>query len=163
MAFKESLQYLNMNACSIGHIHPVWNVIDPNMIELANIQAKLLVQRYPLHGMSCSGKMKSLYCPLCKEETETLAHFLLHCPRLQEIRNPFIRRLTEIVGEKKEEEVLQIILDPSILNVNSYEQRKLAMMTRKLCYVLHCERNKLLGGQSLHKFHRQNLSRSIMY
>jgi hypothetical protein len=89
---KSSLSYLNLNACSLDNIHPVWHVgLDPLCMHKATTKAQLLIQRYPLTGSHCAGKRKSTSCPLCNTNLETLSHFLLHCQALTHVRSPLLK------------------------------------------------------------------------
>ena len=164
----KSLQYVNLDACVVGKVHPVWDMIDPQMVEQASVQAKLLVQRYALYGLSCSGKKKSDKCPLCKGGKETLEHFILHCPRLSEMRQPYVTKILNAIRntssfDMTDERLMKVILDPSVLNFTYFQQKKLSILSRKLCFVLHNERNNVLGGKSAFTLTRNRILSGIMY
>ena len=161
----KSLKFLNLEACKVGKVHPVWDIIDPSMVEQANVQAKLLVQRYPLHGLPCSGRNRSDTCPLCKEDIETLQHFLLDCPKLESTRKPYVNKIIDMVlGHMiiTKESMVQVVLDPSVLVLEPFLQKRLATIARKLCFILHHERILQLGGGSSFLMIRNRLQKSIM-
>ena len=136
------------------------------MVEQASVQAKLLVQRYPLHGLSCSGNKRNEKCPLCEKGVETLKHFLLECPLLEDVRRPYLNKIIQVLDKCMnitEDSMVQIILDPSVLILRPYEQKRLAIMTRKLCFTLHHQRTLKLGGGSSYRMIRNRLLKSIMY
>ena len=160
-----TLKYINVNACTIGKVHPVWAIkTDPQQVELATVKAKLLVQRYPLYGLSCAGKNKSNKCPLCNGDAETLPHFLLYCPSLEEQRMPLLSKITNLLQlcEPLNEDIwMQIILDASGMGLDEVTFKMIEIITRKLCFVLHHERAVRLGGSSTYSVARKRREDSI--
>ena len=45
-------------------------------------------------------------CPLCREEDETMQHFILHCSELDSMRASFISELCDLVVFEDNEELL---------------------------------------------------------
>mgnify|MGYP001821068751 FL=1 len=161
----KTLKFLNVNACTVGKVHPVWAVnTDPQQVELATVKTKLLVQRYPLYGLSCAGKNKSNICPLCNGDAETLPHFLLYCPTLEEHRTPLLSKITNLLllcGPLNEDVWMQIILDASGMGLDEATFKMIEITTRKLCFVLHHERAIFLNGNSAYSLARKRRENSI--
>ena len=62
---KTSLKMINISACKIGCIHPVWsNLKNPLSVQKATVKAQLLTQRYPLATSPTAGRHKCDMCPL---------------------------------------------------------------------------------------------------
>ena len=88
--------------------------------------------------------------PLCREEDETMQHFILHCSELESTRASFISALCDLVVCEDNEELLGLILDPSTactLEENSDSgETQIFSLARGLCYALHVRRNTLLAS-----------------
>jgi hypothetical protein len=88
-----TLAFLNLNACKIGTIHPIWDCgSDPMQVHMAVTKVRLLVQRYALGSSHCAGKHKTLSCPLCHGPPENMQHFILSCPVTNHIRIPYLKK-----------------------------------------------------------------------
>jgi len=150
---KSSLQYLNLNKCSLRKVHPVWgsNLTDPLAIQRATVKAQLLVMRYPLTAYSVSGKRKSLLCPLCHQEPETVPHFLLFCPSLSPSRQPWITPILDHLRKLQLclTSLVSFILDPP--TTNPQVAMELENITRNYCYRLHRQRQYLLDEKRQEK------------
>ena len=151
-AEKKTLKYLNTDACVPGEVHPVWKCgTDPHQVTMATIKALLLVQRYPLHGTHSAGKSRQEDCPLCRGPAETLEHFLLQCPCLQEARQPYRQKIDSLLEEffyqpQDDSDRIQAILDPSVIVwAPSEVQEEIEELSRRMCYSLHVTRGKILG------------------
>ena len=85
---KKTTDYLNMQACNLRRVHPVWQLgaTDTITVLKASLKAKLLIQRYPLFYSGTAGTNYGQPCPLCSHEKEFMAHFLFKCPLLADIR-----------------------------------------------------------------------------
>lgn len=84
------------------------NLIDPSLpapsflklvANLPRQQASLIMQlrtgHVPLNEyLHQFQRMPSLKCPICLDRTETVAHFLIHCPAYKSARAPLLRRTT---------------------------------------------------------------------
>ena len=140
-AKKSSLKYLNLEAFKIGEVHPVWKVgSDPVQVTMASNKARILVQRYQVYGVKCAGTRQLSTCPLCKGPPETLEHFLLECPELQNKRTSHLKKLKTILPNIKDEQLLQLIIDSSVYTDDNSAER----ISRRMCYDLHNKRTKLL-------------------
>ncbi len=148
----KSLMYLDMSGCNIGVVHPVWRCgSDPMQARMASVQAKLLVQRYPLASSHCAGKHQSPSCPVCLGPSEDISHFLFHCQGLQQARQSNMRVVDKLRRDHNlsESDMTPIILDPSLLTdiaTTTEESQLLATATRRLCFRLHCERSRTIGS-----------------
>ncbi len=147
---KSTLQYLNLSQCRTDKLHQVWrDLSSPLAIEQASIQALLLVQRYPLTTSAITGTRRCDVCPLCKEEPETLSHFLLHCTALQNHRFYHLLKILDTIRKYSlsvdPENVIRLILDNSHL---PEQNPSFGDLCRGLVYRLHSRRSVLLGGDS---------------
>ena len=68
---KSSLEFLNVEMCSVKLLHPVWEDLNAIDIDKATVKAQLLIKRYPLATSPTAGANRSEMCPLCKEEPNT--------------------------------------------------------------------------------------------
>ena len=148
-----SLQYLNIDACSTNHIHPIWQDLEsPLSIKQATVKALLLIKRYPLTTSPTAGTRRRDTCPLCNSEPETVTHFLLQCDRLSTIRTKYLRHILPTLREYKIsidlETLTSAILDSTFLP--NYDS-KYEKTCRNMIYKLHSERAVLLGGVTGYK------------
>ena len=150
-----TLKYLNTEACTPGSVHQVWECgSSPQEVTIAATKARMLVQRYGITTSYCAGRNKTDLCPLCQQEPETLVHFLLNCPALEEARRPKLQKLIPTLEKhhvctRSEEEVTQALLDcTAFSHIPTDEQRYIETMARRLCYDLHMERSCSTGSGS---------------
>ena len=158
---KKSLVYINLDACTEGEVHPIWNVSSsPEMVTMATVKTKMLVQRYPVTASSHAGKAKSDVCPLCAGSSETLSHFILQCTALDAVRKPYIEKICSTLDSlsyslpEDTEDQLQMILDASAFNLPEDILYSLELMSQKMCFALHNERTIMMGGCSQYKLAR---------
>ena len=143
----QTLEHINVNACSIGKPHPLWTQCgtNPYTTTIAMTKAKLLVQRYALESSYVSGNRKSQTCKLCKCNKETLKHFLLDCTMLAPARTEPLMKLTDILSRYNRTPTVKFILDPSHVDgLTDADHRAMEMHSRNLCYHLHRRRTSLL-------------------
>ena len=89
-----TMEFLNVDACQVGKLHPVWkNTVSQLDILKATVKAQLLIKRYPLSTSRTAGKKWSDTCPLCGSEPETTAHFLLRYSKLSNIRQQYLPKV----------------------------------------------------------------------
>ena len=99
----------------------------------------------------------SKLCPLCNRETEFLEHFLLRCSELQRVWGPFVHQIgllleTSVNTTERDlagEDIVQVILDPSILLSWCEVKDESALDTlfsisRSLCYAMHVKCNSII-------------------
>ena len=137
-----------------GKVHPIWTHCKHNSNSLlkAYAQVKLTCGSYVLQSVRAKFNQfqVSKLCPLCREEDETMQHFILHCSELESTRASFISALCDLVVCEDNEELLGLILDPSTActseeNSDSGETQ-IFSLARGLCYALHVQRNTLLAS-----------------
>ncbi len=151
---KSSLEYMNINLCEPGKLHPVWRNVSSQLdILKSTVKAQLLVKRYPLTTSPTSGAKKSDVCPLCGDEPETTAHFLLHCRKLQSIRDHYLPHVMETIRNCRlsidTETVVRVILDSSHIEANVPRHEQLC---RNFVFKLHHKRTIMLGGSSRYSY-----------
>ena len=75
-----TMEFLNLQACSLGQLHPIRQVLhNPLSILKATARAQLFIKLYPLSTSHTSGSNKKDICPFSKQQPETTTHFLIHC------------------------------------------------------------------------------------
>ena len=155
---KKTLRFLNLQACSIGSTHPVWDTgPDPMQVVMATVKATMLVDRYPLTGLKCAGKKGLDRCPHCNLDSETLCHFLLHCPMYTDLRTSYLIRLQQAIPHVNlqattDDELTTIILDPSHVACDEEKGKYLEGLTRRLCFALHNRRAEEDGRGSRYQW-----------
>ena len=145
-----SLEFLNTQACSTNHMHPVWQELSCALaIKKATVKAMLLTKRYPLSSSKTAGAKRSELCPLCNTDAETTAHFLLQCSSLLTTRRPYLHRIMDTCRRQgvsiDPETLTKIVLDTTHLPT---ADRRHEETCRNLTYKLHHQRAVLLGGLS---------------
>ena len=151
---KSTLKFLNKALYAPGKVHPIWTQCKHNSNSLlkAYAQVKLTCGPYVLQSVRAKFNQfqVSKLCPLCREEDETMQHFILHCSELESTRASFISALCDLVVFEDNEELLGLILDPSMacmLEENSDSgETQIFSLARGLCYALHVQRNTLLAS-----------------
>ena len=146
---KSTLKYLLLSECRTDKIHSVWKDLhSPLSIQQATVHALLLIQRYPLTTSPVSGVKQSDKCPLCKGEPETVEHFLLQCPALQQPRMKYLPQILHACRKDRvsihPESLVSVILDTTRMpsaDMNYVDT------CRKFTYKLHSVRSVLLGGE----------------
>lgn len=156
---KSSLNHLNLGACQIGRIHPVWSSTPYNSdaIRQAMVQTKLLVGRYHLQEHHNKYRNSRHKCPLCVNEDENLYHFLYICPTLDHIRNRYTHNIECCITSNSSEENLnriksdrclqeRLLLEPSspTLHIDVEAQHQLQSLTRSMTYALHLQRSCII-------------------
>ncbi len=103
-------------------------------------------------------------CSLCWIAMETMYHFLYECPQLVEIRNKYLPQLKQVViiassqqnwyriqNHQDLKEKLLIEPDSPELDLDEDSSFQIRSITRRLTYVLHCERANILITQAAKK------------
>ena len=144
-----TMEFLNVDACQVGKLHPVWkNTVSQLDILKATVKAQLLIKRYPLSTSRTAGKKCSDTCPLCGSEPETTAHFLLRCSKLSNIRQQYLPKVISCYEQPSPDLLVRVILDSSYISENQITHETLC---RNYTYKLHHNRSILLGGRSGYK------------
>ena len=148
---KKTLEYIDLQNMRCGQTSNVWqHSADPLDAHMATVKARLLVQRYPLGYSHCAGTRKSDQCALCGGESETIEHFLLHCPSLGKTRNKHLKAIELLSREEsicipdESDSTVRFILTPALF-VSERLVPLFEQATRRLIYRLHCTRSSLLG------------------
>jgi hypothetical protein len=167
-AEMKTLQYLNLNMCSLETGHPVWETgHDPRQVPKAAVRAQILTGRYPLTGHSCAGKRQVQKCPYCPaDEPETVAHFILRCSAHQDIRSSYIDCLQELTGLQIEtlpdEELIRTLIDPSHLTQYWQEAVQLEAAARSFFFRMHHKRAVADGRGSMNVWATRKSSGAIL-
>ena len=102
---KSTLQWLLQEPYWIGKAHPLWDACcgKQHLVEAATTRARLLTGRSQLLAdKSRYDASKDSSCPLCYQEKEDAAHFLVSCPALDNTRGQLIQSLCQIYIEDKQ-------------------------------------------------------------
>lgn len=156
-ADKSSLAYLRLEYMQLYTTHPVWDTAlsSPTCTLKAMVQAKLLVQRYPLMSSRTAGDKYGNLCPLCNQEEETLSHFLLICPRLSQIRTNYMNKISNICHCNIY--ILDVNTQVGLLlntvhtmkhldwRLDSMGTSAVCGAARDICFKLHSTRSSILG------------------
>ena len=160
---------------SLTKPHAIWTTARENPYEVAKavIQARMLSGRYrtKLLTSNCLNG-QYVYCPAphCTE-IESLQHILLDCPayaitrtnvvkKLLSVEDPVVAQLDKHALFQSASYLTQFILDATALQnkINILKSREekshglLMNLTRKWCYSMHRERQKLLNQWKLYKW-----------
>ena len=151
-----TLALLNLEACSLNTVHPVWQLGAADPLTVLKAKAKLLVQRYPLFYSRTSGVHYGHPCPLCKSGPETLAYFLILCPELDGARKVHEGKLVRLMAAARiplptdETGLVKLILDPSHFIPGPLVE-VFETVTRDLCFSLHNRRSVQMGYTSRYR------------
>lgn len=108
-------------------------------------------------------------CCLCGDEPDDLQHFILKCPKLENVRRRHLRHIKSYLDNLRNDvyqefvtqnNLLQLILDctnqqmPYISKLKKQGYIELDELTRNMCYNLHMERMRQLkeGGAGFYKY-----------
>ena len=135
-----SLKYLNYEAYRPGTRPPI--IQDPNGVkEVPSIytKIKMIPGTYVLQVNRASFNQNQISSTslLCKNEDETMEHYLLRCESLESIRKPILDDILIIYEGLDQDDsfhLLQCILDPTVIfpDANVPELRILERHTRRL-------------------------------
>ena len=122
---RKTLKYLNIDIYRVGRLHDVWGNVGINHFEIKRAQVKtgMMVGRYLLGVEESRYRNTDPTCELCNAEEEDIAHFLLRCPALENVRGGYMRKLredlqrydgdTEMIFQDSER-LMQLILDCTV-------------------------------------------------
>ena len=141
----KSLALLNPEHCHPGTFHTVWDIhtTDPIVVVRASIHAKLLVQRYPINTNRTSQSASEM-CPCCKDQPETLQHFLIDCKELEECRTKHLEMLKALLRNHEivpsSNAIVHAMFNPQTLSKDSPFLREATTIARTLIFNLHLQR-----------------------
>lgn len=155
-----SLIYMNSDFVRLGKLHPVLQNSSGSARENTRfpVKLKIITGSYILqtNRAKFNGNEISSTCLLCGTDAETVEHFILICPVLDDVRNPvlnqLIKELSEIVHTEWSNltavQRVQIIIDSSVLlgagRIRLKDLAGIEYQSRRLLYVLHTHRFRLL-------------------
>ncbi|KAK3104593.1 hypothetical protein FSP39_005761 [Pinctada imbricata] len=166
---KTSLNLLKLqrNSCKMPHLIWCSSRDSPKATKKAIIKAQIATNTYMLQSIKNKHNQQNahMHCRLFGNGDEDRKHFILHCPSLTDIRNPYIKNLTELLSSQigsenanrftlNDEALLQLFVDctenefSSRKNKNLQIQRAVEGLARNLIYALHCERSKKIRALS---------------
>lgn len=161
----DQLRYINTDCYKPGTIHPLVKTQTNSMREVRRIavKIKLVTGTYLLQTVRAKFQGNSK-CLLCKEAEETLHHFLFECCILSSVRDLIMQDIQDSLSELcsrtlsdfTPEQSVAILLDATILcrELKDYDEiilSRIEQHTRRLCFILHQERHKLVLHQSKRK------------
>ena len=155
-----TLNYLNTSPSFLDAHHSISIINNVSMSKRANVKLHLMTGTYTLQAVRAHvyNQVLSPVCLLCKKDEETLEHFLLLCPELQQERDrhlpnitsyiPYIYRDRDILtGENRQ--LLHLIIDPShpcIKNIVPLQQEiinELEVLSQNFVHTFHTKRLQL--------------------
>jgi hypothetical protein len=157
LMFTRGMNTLQMHS-SIDSVNP-----SPGDVPRAVVKVKLFTGQYlPVEAHHSRWK-KQPTCPLCRAENVDIVHFLLKCPTLEHTRLGYLHQMDRLASQYYSPEVwsaiqastsvyIQCIMDPSVLIAQGYLPHvedflcRIEMVTRQLCYSLHCRRAHIICG-----------------
>jgi hypothetical protein len=156
---KSSLKYLN-TTCNFGKTHNIWKSVGtcPREVRRAAIKSKLATGTYILQASRAKWNSNtSDICPMSKNSSEDLKHFLLECPAYDEIRAMYVPQYARMLNKvnvdhqpfiKSPELLITLIIDcthPTLYRTfnntkapNIYQN--LENLSRHYCFKLHHKR-----------------------
>ena len=164
-----SLTYLNCDSYQPGKIHTLLRINTDPIRETTRLSVKLKLvtgtyilqeKRSRFHSLN-----QSSMCCLCNEQDETVEHFILQCKVLEPIRQSAISEISSICLEQYGEsfydfsvrDQILFVLDSSKIHEERYANiatdhlKDIEYQSRRLCYLLHGARQRLLNKVSLRK------------
>jgi hypothetical protein len=165
---KTSLTYLKLQENPTNQPHNIWQSIKnrPHEVRRAEIKGRLVTGTYILQGdrAKFNNNPVSAICPLCNLENESLYHFAVKCPQLQEVRQPFMDKLEGMINGHQvngyqniidRNLMLQLLLDCThddismAIKPNKELYRNIERCSQKLLYSIHQKRLTILKEQAL--------------
>lgn len=159
-ALYPSLGYLQTDSFVPGVRHPM--IREANGVkDVSHIhtKTKIVTGTYVLQSNRSSFNQNQIspLCLLCKEDNETVEHFLLQCTALDPVRLPILEDIVQTLQSldipfdtDNNEEFMQLLIDSTAVLPENYTEtnrvnyNQLERQTRRLCHALHIERFKNL-------------------
>lgn len=164
---KKSTTYLQIQRNASFHAHNIWSSVGNSLddVKAGEIKVRLVTQSYMVQSLKAKHDKKvSPLCCLCGKDNETIAHFLLSCEKLHEVRCRHLLKIKQYLENirkglflsiENDGNLLQLILDCTHsrmdyrvrMKLKSY--RGIETLTRKLCMDLHKCRVSQMAGKGL--------------
>ena len=161
---KNSLKYLHIQEQPSLNPHNVWACTRPipQEVRKAELKTRLVTGTYLLQTNVARFNQQEVpaTCKICRQEDETLGHFILQCPAYTTERETLFKFLQDIIDTKsnntwteilEQNLILQIVMDcthPTITNRIGTSPEKLKAIergTQVFCYKIHLKRAKQLA------------------
>ena len=166
-----TLQHLSVADYRPGNLHPTaqTNTCCSREVTRTAVKLKILTGTYILQSNRAAFNKNEVdpTCLLCGRSSETLAHFILHCAALEEVRRDVLSDISVYLYNPcevqfhmlSEEEQLQLLIDVGKTNVyqNCAYLRKFNVrakyerLSRRLCFNLHERRFYLVSKLPVRK------------
>ena len=101
---KTSLQYLNVNVCSVGEVHPCWKTVtnSPRDVKRAVTKVRILTGTIYLQSNRTkfrNGAITDL-CLLCSALSADRVHFITECSVLTHVRQSYLSRIETVLLDR---------------------------------------------------------------
>ena len=150
---KSTLCYLDATACNLQKPHSIWSTsgTKPAETRKAIQKARLLTGTYLLQSNKAAFNQHRIdsTCPLCGLEQEDRQHMILKCPSLSTVRDKYMSRVTHLIPDFEHydcDQKLKILLDSYLDSSIKCDRADLEVVSRSLCYSLHCKRTHIING-----------------
>ena len=92
---KSTLKWLHTASYKPGNLHPVWETVESNPLDIkrGQVKARILTGRYTLNADLAKFKKSDPTFKLCNKEDETIQHFLLVCKHPEGNRREYLTLL----------------------------------------------------------------------
>ena len=165
-ASKSTLVNLSMDF-KIGTPHPVWTSTHSAFYDIRKsiFKAKLITNVVIFQSNKARFNKYDVnpICPLCSHDIETLQHFLIHCDKLQSVRERWMPLIKEVLMEAMDENswsllqhdefrMTRLLLDCTNFCVEYPTLKKprirsqMEFLSRNLCFDLHRARTMALSS-----------------
>ena len=158
-----SLEYLSACHYSPGTVHPLMRISESQTqireTSRLAVKTKLVTGTYSLQSTRAAFNNMDVdpTCLLCKSSPETIEHLVLHCVRFHDMRQPILEDISYACGSRINysslcsREQLELILDVystvDVVRRRDFEYlANIDRHTRRLCFTMHCERNKVMSS-----------------
>ena len=159
---NSSLEYLSACHYSPGTVYPLMRISESQTqtreTSRLAVKTKLVTDTYSLQSTRAAFNNMDVdpTCLLCKSSAETKEHLVLHCVRLHDMRQPILEDIWCVCGSRINysslcsREQLELILDVystvDVVRRRDFEYlANIDRHTRRLCFTMHCERNKVMS------------------
>ena len=154
-SLKSTLVYMNYESYHPEKTHSVWSTVGTRLAETrkAIIKAKLLTGTYILQSNKSRFNQYRILatCTLCHQSDEDLAHFLLKCKCMADLRNEYFGLIGSIYpgfNELPVHDKIELLLEYECGLEATWDREALEAITRDYIYRLHCRRMWILNKEA---------------